>query len=150
MKIRLLHRQSLPGARAILKDGAEEPFAMRLEADGLFDVVLARLPSALNQAIAGLANSESEDLFEQRYEAAVTAAISAAVPSEPDESRVMCPLCGRGSVAIYEGLDGFLYPFGLMKHLTGHQRTYECPVLASARRRASHSVAISIRATSTY
>jgi len=150
MKIKLFHRQPLPGARTILKEGAEEPFAMRLEADGLFDIVVARLPPALNQAIAGLANSDSEELFEERYEAAVTAAVAVAGPGESSHARVMCPLCGNGPVATYEGFDGFLYPFGLMKHLSGHQRTYECPVMASARRRASHSVALSTRSTSPY
>lgn len=88
---------------------------MRLEADGLFGIVVARLPPALNQAIAGLANSDSEELFEERYEAAVTAAIAVAAPGESSQARVMCPLCGNGPVAIYEGFDGFLYPFGLME-----------------------------------
>lgn len=147
MQIKLFHRQSLPGSNTTLREGIETPYTIQLELDGLFDAVLRNLPELLSGSVKRLATCRTEDEFERTYEEAISAAIDhvgASLAPTTSPQRVMCPLCGGGPAAVYEGIDGFLYPFGLMKHLTGHQRSYECSVIASARRRASDSVASSL------
>lgn len=74
MKIRLFHRQPMPGStRAILKEGTDEPYACQLEVDRLFDAVVRGWPQLLADAIIRLSDSRSEEDFERRYEELVMA-----------------------------------------------------------------------------
>lgn len=58
MKIRLFHRQPMPGStRAILNEGTDEPYACQLEVDRLFDAVVRGWPQLLADAIIRLSDS---------------------------------------------------------------------------------------------
>ena len=47
-----------------------------------------------------------------------------------DQPRVYCPLCGRGTTALYE--QRYAYPEGLERHLYGRSRVPACPVVEVA------------------
>lgn len=140
MKIKLFHRKPLPGSSGVVLRGrVDNTNVLMLEAQGLFETVLRRLTKSLLDPLTRLINSPSEGELLRAYEDVIEATISAAAVGHQtgaNDIRVMCPLCGGGPNSSYEGKDGFVYPLGLQKHLTGHQRAYECPVLSAARRHA--------------
>lgn len=145
MKINRHHRQPLPGLRTALLSGSViELDVLEMEASGLWQAIISRLPTSLACEIERLAASQTDDEFKSYYDSVIEQVILEAklVSFEAaDGLRAKCPLCNGSPQGAYETADGFLIPLGIEKHLTGHQRSYECAVLAAARRRASASAA---------
>lgn len=140
MDIKLSHRQPLPGSSGQRLAGqVADAFVLSTESQGLLDALLRTLPHNLVKPLSRLINSRSEKEFEQAYTEAIEAVVIEA-STNVHRNRVTCPLCMDGPASAYEGENGFAYPFGLRKHLTGHQRAYECAVMAATRRRASETV----------
>jgi hypothetical protein len=145
MKINRHHRQPLPGSKgALLQGNAVEPFVLEVEAIGLWEALIAYLPAQLAREIERLIASRTDDEFAAHYNRTIEqvplTARSVAFAAA-DGMRAKCPLCSGSPQGAYETTDGFLLPLGMEKHLTGHQRSYECVVLSAARRRAAASVA---------
>lgn len=145
MKIGRRHRQPLPGSDDVLLSGNVTDFyVLQIEADALLQAIVSRLPEQLAHEVERLAASQSDAEFKARYECAIDQALlhgQGIAFDAADGLRSKCPLCNGTPQSAYVTADGFLLPHGLEKHLTGHQRAYECAVLAAARRRASAGAA---------
>lgn len=50
---------------------------------------------------------------------------------ETRSPRVVCPLCGKGSVNPW-GIEGFAFPVGLLWHLEGSHKSRQCIVFSAA------------------
>lgn len=144
MKINRHHRQPLPGSRGMLLVGnVVDPFVLEVEANGLWEALISHLSAPLARGVEQIAASRTDHEFMASYDYAieqVLLAANAVAFEAADGMRAKCPLCTGSPQGAYETADGFLLPLGLEKHLTGHQRSYECAVLAAARRRASANV----------
>lgn len=126
----------------MLNASTPDLYLFEIEADGLFDAIVQRLDAQLAELIVRLIESKTDDVFAASYERAVQGILRFAGTNAfaaADGMRARCPLCGGGPQSAYENANGFLLSLGLEKHLVGHQRAYECAVLAAARRRAARS-----------
>jgi len=118
---------------------AEEIASLRAELSAARLAILEMAPTEASRLLIDYASCASKAEAHRWHERTAERIVELTQPKRASEmgdhplagDRVNCPLCGRGSDNIL-GIEGFAYPEGLQRHLTGAFNARHCIVMNAA------------------